>query len=383
MTPLLQEINKKMNNYLSQLADSQEIFETKEVCGKFVLDGLASCAFGVETGSFDDDSEFLSHAKKVFGGFSGFSFLKLLYLPLTPNIIKKAAAKLGIVSIFRNVLANEHTKFLMHVVEESFNQRKASQTKRNDLLDMMIEAVDGTVDEVQEEDIHATEQYEKDAKIVGHVKNKTLSYDDIISTALLMLSAGYDTTGTALSYILYELAINQDSQDTLLEEIKEAASDANKLSYETIQSLTYLDAVIHESMRKHPIISLLTRVCTKDYKVPGYNFTMPKGMEVLVNNVGICHDPEIFPNPKEFIPERFTRENASKRNPYAWMGFSLGPRNCLAMRFAMFEMKVCVSNLVSNFKLLPCDKTVRDVEWDPRSFLGEAKGGLWIKCEKR
>ena len=65
------------------------------------------------------------------------------------------------------------------------------------------------------------------------------------------------------------------------------------------------------------------------------------------------------------------------------MGFSLGPRNCLAMRFAMFEMKVCLSNLVLNFKLLPCDKTVKDVEWDPGSFLGEAKGGLWIKCEKR
>lgn len=272
---------------------------------------------------------------------------------------------------------------MMNFTEESFKQRKASQTKRNDLLDMMIEAVEGTSGDVQEDDIHATEQYEKDAKIVGNIKKKTVSYDDVISTALVMLAAGYDTTGTTLSYILYELALNPDCQDTLLEEIEEAATDVNKMSYETIQSLPYLDAVIHESMRKHPIVSMLTRVCTKDYKVPGHSFTIKKGLEVFVNYIGICYDPEIFPNPKEFNPERFTKENTSKRNPYTAMGFSVGPRNCLAMRFAMFEMKVCLSNLVSNFRFFPCEKTVSDVEWDPKSMLGAAKGGLWIQCEKR
>ena len=101
------------------------------------------------------------------------------------------------------------------------------------------------------------------------------------------------------------------------------------------------------------------------------------------SNVGICFDPDIFPNPHEFNPENFFKENRSDRNPYSFMAFSLGPRNCLAMRFAMFEMKVCISNLVTNFRFLPCDKTSKVVEWDPKSFLGEAKGGLWIKCEKR
>ena len=100
-------------------------------------------------------------------------------------------------------------------------------------------------------------------------------------------------------------------------------------------------------------------------------------------NVGICYDPEIFPNPKEFKPERFLKENKGDRNPYSFMGFSVGPRNCLAMRFATFEMKMCISSLVSKFKFVPCDKTVLTVERDPKNLLGGPKDGLWIKCEKR
>ena len=49
----------------------------------------------------------------------------------------------------------------------------------------------------------------------------------------------------------------------------------------------------------------------------------------------------------------------------------------------MFEMKVAVSHFVSAFKILPSDKTNRNVEVDPRSFLGSAKGGLWVKLERR
>ena len=147
--------------------------------------------------------------------------------------------------------------------------------------------------------------------------------------------------------------------------------------------MPYLDAVIHETMRKHPIAFYLERLCTKDYKLPGHDLIVPKGGIVRFNNIGISYDPQIFPNPKEFNPERFLRENRGNRSPYSFLGFSIGPRNCLAMRFAMFEMKVCISNLVSNFRFFPCENTTKDVEWDPQQILGGAKGGLWIKCERR
>ena len=402
MAPLLREVNKKMNAYVSNLAENDKEFEAKDLTGKFSLDGLASCAFGVETGSFDDDnSEFLIHAKGAFGMLSGtsfsdkpmsllqkiqgfMSFIKLMASFFVPNIIKKVAAKMGFVNMFSNFLATEHTEFLMHVIEETIKQRKASQTKRNDLIDMMIEAIkeEKTPGDV-EDDFHGMDQYEKDAQIVGYTRKKNISHDDVVATALLMLSAGYDTTGTAMSYILYELALNQDVQETLLEEVKAASLDVNEMPYEILQSLPYLDAVIKETLRKHPILAGLERLCTKDYKLPGHDYVVKKGEMIRVQNVGVCFDPDIFPNPKVFNPERFTKENMDNRSPYSFMAFSLGPRNCLAMRFAMFEMKICITNLVSNFKFIPCERTVKEVEWNPTSFFGMPKTGLWIKCEKR
>ena len=289
---------------------------------------------------------------------------------------------MGDYSVFNYAFANKHAKFLMHVVEESFKQRKESKTKRNDLLDMMINAIEGNLD-AEEVDIHASNQFEKDEKLVNHVRKRNLSYDDVIATALLMLSAGYETTGTTLSFILYDLAVNPNCQETLFEEIKDAGNDVNEIPYETLQTLPYLDAVIYESMRRHTIIPLLERMCTKDYKVPVTNLMIKKGDFVRLNHLGICLDPEIYPNPLEYNPDNFTKERRLERSPYSFFGFGIGPRNCLAMRFAMYEMKVCISNLVSKFRFLPCEKTVTNLEWDPKSIFGNPKGGLWIKCEVR
>ena len=177
--------------------------------------------------------------------------------------------------------------------------------------------------------------------------------------------------------------MNPEVQDKLLEEIGEASDDENIIPYETLQNMPYLDAVIQETMRKHPVVPYLERLCTKDYQLPGHDYIVKKGGNVRVNNAGICFDPDIFPEPKAFKPERFLKENSMDRSPYSYMAFSLGPRNCLAMRFALFEMKMGITSLVSKFRFYSSPKTVKEVEWNPSSVLGLAKGGLWIKCEKR
>ena len=386
MTPLLRAINEKMNDYVLKFAQSQTQFETKDLAGKFSLDGLASCAFGVETGSFDgEDSEFLYHGKGVFK-FGTSELVKMVFAGKWPNFVKKTAAALGIYNVFNYPFANEYSKFLMHVIEQSFKQRRESKTNRNDLLDMMIKAVEGTLDDAEEDDMHASDQYENDAKIVGHVKKKnTLSYDDVVATAILLLAAGYDTTGSVLAWIMYDLAMNPSCQETLYEEIKDAGDDVHKLSYETLQTLPYLDAVIHETMRRHPPISGLERICTKDYQLPRSKVVIRKGDLVRLSSIGICFDPDVYPNPMEYNPDNFLKENCADRNPYSFLMFSLGPRNCLGMRFSMYEMKVCISNLVANFKLLPCEKTTKyeDLEWEWGNAFGGAKGGTWITCETR
>merc|ERR1719430_2539019 len=159
----------------------------------------------------------------------------------------------------------------------------------------MIEAIEGKLE--NEDNNVILDQYEEDAKIVGHKKKKNLTYDDIVSTALIMLSAGYETTGQTMSFILYELAVNHECQDALYNEVKDNSDEDDELSYETIQSLPYLDAIIQETLRKHPVAFVLERVCSQEYKLPGHDLIIPKGGVVRALNVGICNDPEIFPNP--------------------------------------------------------------------------------------
>ena len=383
MLPLIQAVNDTIERYISQFAKSEDAFELKDTMGKFSMDALASCAFGVDSGSFTDkNSEFVKHAQKLFEFGDPIVITRSIMALFTPTKVKQFFAKLGFVSLFAwpNL---QHSKFFIQVVEATIKQRIESKTKRNDLIDMMMDALEGRLD-VTEENDHANDQYEQDAKLIGHSKKtKDLDYEHVISTAMILLIAGYDSTGTTMSYILYELAINQDYQDILFEEIENAKKGGSKLSYETIQSLPYLDAVIHETLRRHPVIAALERPCTKDYKMPNTNLAIKKGDLIRVNNIGICFDPDIFPNPEEWNPDNFSKESRAGRNPYSFMAFSLGPRNCLAMRFALFEMKVCISDLVSKFRFVPCEKTCKNVQWDPKLILGGAKGGLWIKCENR
>lgn len=79
------------------------------------------------------------------------------------------------------------------------------------------------------------------------------------------------------------------------------------------------------------------RCCTKDYLVPGTNFTIKKGTIIVIPVYCIQNDPSNFSNPEKFIPERFTSENKSCRNPYTFLPWGHGPRNCIvsSSRFLM------------------------------------------------
>lgn len=85
-------------------------------------------------------------------------------------------------------------------------------------------------------------------------------------------------------------------------------------------------------MRKYPPLFNLTRLCTRDYKVEGTPYVLKKGQLVSIPVYAIHHDPEYYPNPSVYDPDRFTPEEEAKRSPYAYQAFGQGPRNCIGMR---------------------------------------------------
>jgi len=401
MDNLLKEISGKMKKFVSQFADRGTRLELRGITSKFSIDVLAQCVFGFSTDSFcsrSQNSKFLKNAKGFFIKASNANIkenstmykicrrLKSFKLWMDfhiPNIVKNIAERLGF-HFFGHFLANEHAQQLRAasktVVEKYLrnDEYKNTRIQGTNIITMMMEAIRNPAN-LPKQDTDA-DQYDKDTRIPGKIPLDMPKDDDVIAAALLMLAAGYDTTATAMAFVLYELASNPKCQANLLKEIKQ--------SKDGDIDIPYLDAVIHESMRKNPILANLERVCTdEEYHFDGHNYTMKKGEVVRVSNIGICLDPDIFPEPHKFYPERFLNDRTMNQSIYkkSSFAFSLGPRNCIARKFAMYE-KIGIVELVKEFKLIS-DEThedeMREKERNPWSILGLAKDGLNVKFQKR
>merc|ERR1711911_141078 len=111
------------------------------------------------------------------------------------------------------------------------------------------------------------DQYHKDMELNHERSSKFKKNEDIIiATAMVILVAGYDTTGQTLSFLSYELASNPDIQEKLQEEVDEAykANNGDLPDYKVIQELPYLEMCILETLRLHTPFGNMTRSCTKD-----------------------------------------------------------------------------------------------------------------------
>jgi cytochrome P450 family 6 len=82
-------------------------------------------------------------------------------------------------------------------------------------------------------------------------------------------------------------------------------------------------------LRKYPPVPELNRICTKDYKVPGSNIVIKKDTKVWIPVLGLHRDPEFYPDPEKFDPERFSDDNKNQHRPYTFIPFGEGPRVCI------------------------------------------------------
>ncbi|XP_044015546.1 cytochrome P450 9e2-like [Aphidius gifuensis] len=124
------------------------------------------------------------------------------------------------------------------------------------------------------------------------------------------------------------------------------------LTYEAVNGLAYLDAVIKETLRCYPIAGFLDRVCSKSFELPP---TLPGAKPHRLEPAdfiwfpvfAIQRDPIYFYEPEKFYPDRFIEDPKGTLNSPAYMPFGLGPRMCIGNRFALLETKVPLAHLVS------------------------------------
>ncbi|XP_054714031.1 cytochrome P450 3A8-like [Uloborus diversus] len=334
-----------VKNY-TKFAESGEPAELKNLYGAFTMDVIASTAFSTKLDSHNDPSnKFVAAAKQVFT--KNISWRAVL-LFLAPSLLK-----IFRISLFPpNVL-----QFFKDITLEIIEERKRTGQVRNDFLQLLMDTAEEVEDQknqkiTEHEDL--TSNYGKDfsgAQIFKNVSNKRLSPDELVAQCVIFFLAGYDTTASTLAFASYLLALNPDVQEKLIAEIDKALSaPKEELTYETLQNMKYLDNVISETLRLYPAAPRLERVADEEYKIENEGITIPKGMLISIPICGIQRDPEYFPDPEKFDPDRFTPEERASRDQYVYMPFGMGPRNCIGMRFALIEIKVCLVLMLSNFR---------------------------------
>lgn len=334
MFGLVSECADEIVEHFIKKAESGEKLdvEMKDFFSRYTNDVIATCAFGIKVNSFvDPDNEFYVNGKKVMQPPSFIRMLQFFVIMWTPKIAKLLKFK---------GLDESVTMSFKRSILETMKMREENNIHRPDMIQLLMQVRKGNLDHQADEkskdvsDGFATAE-ESD---IGKTKvTRTWTDTEIIAQCLLFFFAGFETSSTMLTFVAHELVANPEVQQKLYEEIADVHEQlgGNRITYDVIQKMKYLDQVISETLRMWPAALQLDRECVKDYTYDDgkKKFTIEKGSVLAFSIFGIQRDPKYFPHPDKFDPERFNDENKHSILPGTYLPFGIGPRNCIGRQY--------------------------------------------------
>ncbi|HHP7231194.1 MAG TPA: cytochrome P450 [Xenococcaceae cyanobacterium] len=208
---------------------------------------------------------------------------------------------------------------IYELLQSEINERRTSpELSGNDVLSLMMSAKDE--------------------------QGEGLSDIELKDQMMTLLVAGHETTATALSWALYWIHKLPAVKQKLLAELDSLASDADPL---TISRLPYLTAVCNETLRIYPVAFIaFLRFAKSPIEVMGYQFEVAK---MLAPNIYLTHHrQDLYPEPKQFKPERFLERQYSI---YEFLPFGGGNRRCIGYALALLEMKLVLAKILTGWDL--------------------------------
>ncbi|XP_078295969.1 cytochrome P450 3A12 isoform X2 [Panthera onca] len=274
MFPIVGQYGDVLVRNLRKEAEKGKPVTLKDILGAYSMDVITSTSFGVNIDSLNNPRDpFVENTKKLlkFSFLDPFFFSLLLFPFLTPVF------ELLNIWMFPKKVTDFFTKSVKRMKESRLKDKQKHQV---DLLQLMINSQNS-----KETDTH-----------------KALSDLELVAQSIMFIFAGYETTSTSLSFLVYELATHPDVQQKLQEEIDATFPDKAPPTYDALVQMEYLDMVLNEALRLYPIVGRLERVCKRDVEISGV--FIPKGAVVMVPTFTLHRDLDLWPGPEEFCPER-------------------------------------------------------------------------------
>ncbi|KAH8309645.1 hypothetical protein KR059_012640 [Drosophila kikkawai] len=335
-------------------SSSPQTLEVTNLLARFTADVIGVCAFGLKCNSLrNPNAEFVRMGESALNERRHGKLVDMLLFG-APRL----SAKLGIKTLLQPV-----ADFYMNIVKDTIEYRIKNKVSRIDFMDMLIEMK---------------------LKYDSGNKEEGLTFNEIAAQAFIFFLAGFERSSTTMGFALFELASNPDVQDKLRADIDGVLKRHNgKLDYDSMRVLTYLEKVIDETLRKHPVVAHLVRMTTKPYAHSNPKYSIDRDIGVLVPTLGIHHDPEFYPEPEKFIPERFDEEQVKQRPACTFLPFGDGPRNCIGLRFGRMQVIVGMALLIHNYKFeLHPTKTSVPIKYKVKNILLSAEGGIILNVSK-
>uniref|UniRef100_A0A182VF63 Uncharacterized protein n=1 Tax=Anopheles merus TaxID=30066 RepID=A0A182VF63_ANOME len=353
--PLIAQVCERFCEHLNESLQSSDEVEVHDLLSRYTIDVIGACAFGIECNSFrEPDNEFRRYGKIAFD--------KLRHSPLVVYLMK--AFRTHANALGMKQLHDDVSGFFMRVVKDTVEYRERDQIVRNDFMDLLLK-------------LKNTGRLEADGEEIGR-----LTFEEIAAQAFIFFTAGYDTSSTAMSYTLYELALNPEVQERARESVKQMLQKYDgKLSYEAVSEMNYLEQCISETLRKHPPVAILERNADKDYRLPDSGLVLHRGQKIMIPIYAMHHDPAHFLEPAQYRPERFSPDEVARRDPYCYLPFGEGPRVCIGMRFGSIQAKLGLASLLDRFRFSACDRTQIPVQYSRTNFILGPANGVWLRVE--
>ncbi|XP_022165036.1 probable cytochrome P450 6a13 isoform X2 [Myzus persicae] len=347
----IKECSKEMIKYIDRKSKTTDQFDVHDIMNKYATDVIGTCAFGLKLGSMtDEDNEFRKFTKLIFKP----SF-RLIFANTLVMISPKISSILKI-----NPTPPEVEEYFISSLRSVIEYREKNNVNRNDVAQTLMQARKELV-----------------------LNNTSFPEEmDIISNAIIMYFAGAEPVSDTLGFCLHELAINKHVQDKLREHIiAKREKHGGEFTNDYLMDLHYADMVLTETLRKNNGTIVLFRKATKTYHVPDSSLVIEKGQKIIIPTYSIHHDPKYFTNPDVFDPERFSPEEKSKRPSGTELLFGDGPRFCIGKRLAELEMKLGLSEIISKFEVLPCEKTENPLKLSHVGGGIKPKNGIWLSLK--
>lgn len=213
--------------------------------------------------------------------------------------------------------------------------------------------IKGKIDDLNSKETQLEEPNTKNSifinQILTLVQKKEFSWKEVEAESNVMIFGAFETTASVLYSVLMCLSFYPEYQEKLYEEIMSVIPNDDDITFEHIKDLTFMEMIINETLRLLPAVPLVGRRVAEDM-ILNKDILVPKGTQIVISLFHIQRNKKYWgENACVFNPDNFLSENVNSRNPFAFLPFTKGLRNCIGRQYAYYSLKVIFVNIFLGF----------------------------------